>query len=81
MNSYFYEYGFDIENVEMCKEMGRKLKVIVEIKYEKSKKDDRMEIRKKWGKYGKSSEVKIDLIIGLKNDKEIEKEMKDEKKI
>ncbi|XP_039297595.1 beta-1,3-galactosyltransferase 5 [Nilaparvata lugens] len=60
-----YESGHDIASVELCPDLGDKLKLLVAITSAPQHQEARMAIRQTWGHYGQRSDISIGFLLGL----------------
>ncbi|RZF33647.1 hypothetical protein LSTR_LSTR007025 [Laodelphax striatellus] len=60
-----YESGHDIPSVELCPDLGDKLKLLVAITSAPQHQEARMAIRQTWGHYGQRSDISIGFLLGL----------------
>ncbi|XP_075213810.1 beta-1,3-galactosyltransferase 5-like [Lycorma delicatula] len=73
-----YESGYDIANVDMCPDLGKKLKLLVAIVSAINNYKERMAVRQTWGHYGQRNDVVICFFLGSSNEIDIENRVKAE---
>lgn len=62
---HLYQSGYDIPNVDLCPNLGAKLKVVVGIMSAPSHQEARMAIRQTWGHYALRKDVSLGFIVGM----------------
>ncbi|XP_073993761.1 beta-1,3-galactosyltransferase 5-like [Rhodnius prolixus] len=60
-----YQSGYNIPNVDLCPELGNKLKLVVGIMSAPSHTEARMAIRQTWGHFGQRRDVSLAFMLGM----------------
>lgn len=60
-----YQSGYNIPNVDLCPELGNKLKLVVGIMSAPSHLEARMAIRQTWGHFGQRRDVSLAFMLGM----------------
>lgn len=78
LTEHLYESGFDIPNVDLCPDLGRKLKLLVAITSAPQHQEARMAVRQTWGHYGQRRDVAVAFLLGTSSKPETDASVKAE---
>lgn len=78
LTEHLYESGYDIPNVDLCPDLGKKLKLLVAITSAPQHQEARMAVRQTWGHYGQRRDVAVAFLLGSSTKPDIDAVVKAE---